>query len=62
MPRQVGKPKNTKEWQAKINITNNWPYGRTEKAIGTRKKKVSGGRGKQLKRKSSTGYMTGGGF
>lgn len=63
MPRQVKKPyKNTEEWQAKINIENNWPSGRATKSIGTRKTKVSGGRGKALKRKSATGYRTGGGF
>jgi len=63
MPRQVKKPyRNTKEWQATINIQNNWPPGSKTKAIGSRKRKVSGGRGKPLKRKSATGYYTGGGF
>ncbi len=50
------------EAQAKINIANDWPPGRKTKAIGKRKTKTSGGRGKMLKRKSKTGYVTGGGF
>lgn len=63
MPSQVKKPyRNTKEWQSKLNIQFNWPSGRKSKAIGTRKMRVSGGRGKPLKRTSSTGYLTGGGF
>lgn len=48
--------------QAKMNISTNYPEGRTKKAIGTRKTRASGGRGKMLKHKSSTGRVTGGGF
>ncbi len=48
--------------QAKMNIKFESTPGRKTKAIGTRKVKVSGGRGKMLKRKSKTGYVTGGGF
>lgn len=63
MPRQVKKPyRNTSEWQSKLNIQFNWPSGRKSQAIGTRKKKVSGGRGKPLKTRSATGSYTGGGF
>lgn len=48
--------------QAKMNISTDYPAGRKTKAIGSRKAKVSGGRGKMLKRKSKTGYVTGGEF
>lgn len=50
------------EEQAKMNIKFDFPIGRTKKAIGERKKTVSGGRGKILKQKSKTGKLTGGGF
>lgn len=50
------------EDQAKMNITFDSTPGRKTKAIGKRKTTVSGGRGKMIKRKSKTGYVTGGGF
>lgn len=50
------------EEQAKMNIYTDFPMGRTNKAIGKRKKVVSGGRGKMLKQRSKTGKLTGGGF